>query len=284
MARAGTPRRATGWGSGGGAICAYGDSLRFADEVLLLRGGRSRTIDAYPWSRHGSSPRYELCFITEVTNGFGATGDPQRLRMGRSRAQGSRAVQPGGRIRKGRFIRPTVRFLFTSQIYSRLSIERTADESTCMLLVRLEAGLQARSGRSARRLPKHRRRPGADAALRGLGGAETAHDESGASRARRRGDDVARRFCLRPISDLEVFSFFSPELAPQRLRVTQSGSNAGRPAVPRPYSPKGVAASRLHGASARMHFSNETELVLVVFFCDVRRGHGGHRTRTAACA
>ena len=151
-----------------------------------------------------SSPRYELCVIIDIdidtevyTNGFGATGDPQRLRMGRSRAQGSRAVQPGGRIRKGRFIRPTVRFLFTSQIYSRLSIERTADESICMLLVRLEAGLQARSGRSARRLPKHRRRPGADAALRGLGGAETAHDESGASRARRHGDDVARRFCGR---------------------------------------------------------------------------------------
>ena len=124
--------------------------------------------------------------------------------MGRSRAQGSRAVQPGGRIRKGRFIRPTVRFLFTSQIYSRLSIERTADESICMLLVRLEAGLQARSGRSARRLPKHRRRPGADAALRGLGGAETAHDESGASRARRRGDDVARRFCER-FGDFLIF-------------------------------------------------------------------------------
>ena len=40
MARVAPPRRALGWGSGGGAICAYGDSLRFADEVLLSRGCR----------------------------------------------------------------------------------------------------------------------------------------------------------------------------------------------------------------------------------------------------
>jgi len=78
---------------------------------------------------------------------------------------------------------------------------------------------------------------------------------------RRARDDAAMTWPDAFASDLEVSSFFSPELAPQRLRVTQSGSNAGRPAVPRPYSPKGVAASRLHGASARMHFSNETELV-----------------------
>ena len=125
--------------------------------------------------------------VVRVTNGFifyGATPLPlailnQRLRMGRSRAHSVRAVVRYSRAdayeRAASLGQP---FVFCSHlkfiylfIYSRLSIERTADESTCMLLVRLEAGLQARSGRSARRLPKHRRRPGADAALRGLGGA-----------------------------------------------------------------------------------------------------------------